>query len=358
MKRGVVILTGFLASLVLSGCSLTSSTNAPGVVQKYSVSKSIWVSKDGGKSWKDSSAASNKPTVADINPLTLVFDPHDQNIVYAGLRSGGIMKSTNGGDSWEFLTFKSDKVYGLVIDPSDSKIIYASSVVNNRGKIFKNTASGATDSWTEIYTAATNGPLVVYLTVDKKSANTLYAATSDNQVLKSADGGVSWRNLFQAQAPVVKIVLDARDSNLVYLLTKSGDILASSDGGDKFDSLANKTTVTGSLGNGFSVLETDPTNGKWVYLAGKTGIIRSKDGGSTWETILILNNPQNSPVSALAINPQNSREIIYGAMQATYKSLDEGKTWVTSQFDVAKPMSILEYAPTNPSIIYAGFTAK
>jgi len=268
------------------------------------------------------------------------------------------MKTTNGGDNWEFLTFKTDKVYGLAIDPVDSRIIYASSVVNNRGKIFKNTASGATDSWTEIYTAASSGPLVVYLAVDKKNANVVYAATSDNQVLKSADGGISWRNLYQAQSPVVKIALDARDSGLVYLLTRSGDILASFDGGDKFESLSNKVNIAGVLGTSFSVLETDPTHGKWIYLAGKNGIIRSKDAGNEWEAILTLNNPQNSPVGALAINPQNSSEIVYGAMQATYKSIDDGKTWVTSQFDVPKPVSILEYAPNNPEIIYAGFSAK
>jgi photosystem II stability/assembly factor-like uncharacterized protein len=358
MKKGGAILIGFLSILVLSGCSLTSKTGTTETTQSYKISKSIWISKDGGKTWKDSSVASNKPIVTDINPLTLVFDPHDQNIAYAGLRTGGIMKTTNGGDSWEFLTFKTDKVYGLAIDPVDSKIIYASTVVNNRGKIFKNTASGATEAWTEIYTAATSGPLIVQLVADKKNTGTIYAATSDNQLLKSLDGGVSWRNIFEAQSPVVKISLDAKDSGLVYLLAKSGEVFLSTDGGDKFESLTKKITATGLFGSSFSVMETDPTHGKWIYLAGKTGIIRSKDAGEKWESVVTLNNPDNSPVGALAINPQNSNEIIYGALQATYKSVDEGKTWSTSQFDSSKSVSILEYAPTNPEIVYAGFSAK
>lgn len=358
MKKGVVIIACALFSLVLAGCSLAPAASVPGTAQSYPFSKSIWISKDSGKTWKDSSTATNKPNVTDINPLSLVMDPRDPNIAYVGLRSGGIMKTTNGGDNWEFLTFKTDKIYGLAVDPIDSRIIYASTVIAGRGKIFKNSAAGATDSWTEIYTAATNGPLVVSMALDKRNANTLYVATSDNQVVKSIDGGNSWRNIYQAQSPVVKIAIDASNSNLVYLLTQNGEAFSSSNGGDKFESLAAKITATVSSASGFGVLKTDPINSKWVYLAGKTGIIRSRDAGDKWESVLTLNNPQNSPVGALAINPQNSREIIYGAMQATYKSVDEGKTWTTSQFDLPKAVNILEYNPLNPNIIYAGFSAK
>jgi photosystem II stability/assembly factor-like uncharacterized protein len=358
MKKGVICLICSFAILVLSGCSLTSSDPATGTAKKYPISKSIWISRDGGRVWNDSSVASNKPTATDINPLTLVFDPKDENVVYAGLRVGGIMKTTDSGSNWEFLTFNTEKVYGLAIDPVDSKTIYASTVFSGRGKIFKNSASGAAGSWAEIYTAATNGPLVVYLAVDRKNAKTIYVSTSDNQIMKSVDGGDSWRSLFQVQSPVIRIAIDTRNSNLIYLLTKDGDVFSSSSGGDKFESLAEKISASSLPGSGFSVLEVDPSNGNWVYLAGKTGIIRSKDGGEKWESIVTLNNPENSPVGALAINPQNSREIIYGALQATYKSIDDGKTWTTAQFDLAKVITILKYNPLNPSIVYAGFSAK
>lgn len=359
MKKGLVLLSCFFIVLAFSGCFLApaSSTSAPEVPKKYAFSKSIWISRDSGKNWADSSVATNKPTVADINPLNFVFDPKDGNIAYVGLRNGGIMKTANGGESWEFLTFKTDKVYGLAVDPSDSKIIYASTIIAERGKIFKNSNAGFGE-WNEIYTSATNGPLVVYLTIDKKNAKTIYIATSDNQVAKSLDGGNSWKNIFESQSPVIKISIDAKNSNLVYLLTKSGDIFSSANGGDKFENLTGKISVTGFAGLGFGVLEADPSNAGWVYLAGKTGIIRSKDSGKTWEKVVTLNNPQNSPVGALAINPMNSREIVYGASQAVYKSEDGGQNWTTSQFDVEKSISILKYNPTNPSIIYAGFVSK
>lgn len=358
MKKVFAILIGGFLLLLLTGCSLSSSVSAPTDSQVYTFSKSIWISKDGGKIWADSSKAINKPNATDINPLSLVFDPKDSNVVYAGLHAGGIMKTVNGGDSWEFLSFKTDKVYGLALDPNDSKTIYASTVIGDRGKIFKNSDSGIGGNWNEIYTAAISGPLVIYLTIDKKNADTIYIATSDNQVAKSADGGNSWKNIFQSKSPVTKISFDAKNSNSIYLLTKTGEVFYSSNGGSSFESLIRKINTIGIAGSSFSIMETDPSNSGWVYLAGKLGIIRSKDFGQNWEKVVTLNNPQNSPIGALAINPANSKEIIYGASQAAYKSVDEGKTWATSQFDSAKAISILEYNPANPSVIYAGFVGK
>lgn len=358
MKKRLIISTCLLSLLFLAGCSIGggSSTSTSSGPQKYTLAKSIWISRDEGKTWETSNISTNKPNITDINLLNLVFDPKDANIAYAGLRSGGIMKTINGGVSWEFLSFKMDKVYGLALDPTDSKIIYASTLYGGRGKMAKSLDGGA--NWEEIYTFAANGPLVVYLATDKKSAGVVYAATSDNQIIKSIDGGASWKNIYQVSSPVIKISIDAINNKLIYLLTKNGDVIMSSTGGDSFDSLTNKITLTGLVGSGFSVMESDPVHAKWLYLAGRTGIIRTKDAGDTWEKLAALNNPQNSPINALAINPANSGEIIYGALQATYKSIDEGKTWTTSQFDLAKNISILKYNPVTPSIIVASFIGK
>jgi photosystem II stability/assembly factor-like uncharacterized protein len=359
MQKKLVIFTGLFLVLVLSGCTFGgagSSTSAPVASQKYTLSESIWISHDAGKKWEASATATNKPSVTDINPLSLVFDSNDANVAYAGLRAGGIIKTKDGGVSWEFLPFKTEKVYGLALDPRDTKIIYVSTVFNGRGKMAKSLDGGAT--WNEIYTVATNGPLVVYLVTDKKNAGTIYASTSDNQIIKSTDGGTAWKNVFEASSPVIKISLDAVDSRLVYLLTKNGEIYFSRNAGDTFESLTQKITLTGMLGSGFSVMETDPVKANWLYLAGRGGIIRTKDAGDSWEKIIALNNPENSPIGALAINPKNSNELIYGALQATYASIDGGKTWTTAQFDLEKVINNLKYNPVSPQTIFASFLGK
>ena len=50
--------------------------------------------------------------------------------------------------------------------------------------------------------------------------------------------------------------------------------------------------------------------------------------------------------------------MIYGAAQATFKSVDEGKNWSTSQFEVGKPIHILKYNPLDANIVYAGFMLR
>ncbi len=357
MKKITVYLFCACFFLFLTSCSFGGGkigTSSGG--QNYVFSKSIWISSDGGKNWKASNISKNKPRVSDIDPLSLAFDGKNPDISYVGLRSGGIIKTTDGGASWEFMNLNTDKVYGLDVDPFDSKIIYATTVINNRGKIFKSIDSGA--NWKEIYTFAANGPLAAYLKIDKQNPKVIYVSTSDNQLIKSTDSGNTWKNIFQTSSPVLKISIDAENDNNVYLITKNGDVFFSSDAGNSFDNLANKNGSNSMLDSGFSSMETSPMSAGGVYFWGRSGIIHSSDKGKTWKKIVTLNNPQNSPISALAIDPRNSNEIIYGALQATYKSNDGGNTWATSQFDLSKTISILKYNPVNPDIVFACFSAK
>jgi photosystem II stability/assembly factor-like uncharacterized protein len=357
MKKSSAYLFCVCLILLLAGCSFgngVASISGPG--QKYVFSKSIWVSHDGGKNWEVSNISKNKPRISDINPLSLAFDAKNPDISYIGLRSGGIIKTTDGGASWEFMNLNTDNVYGLDVDPVDSKIIYATTTVNSRGKIFKSIDSGA--NWKEIYTFAANGPLATYLKIDKHNPKVIYVSTSDDQLIKSIDSGSTWKNIFQTSSMVLKISIDAENDNNIYLITKNGDVFFSSNAGNSFDNLSNKNGSDSIFNSGFSSMRTAPVNAGGVYFWGKSGIIHSNDEGKTWKKIVTLNNPQNSPVSALTINPRNSNEIMYGALQATYKSNDGGNTWATSQFDLAKTINILEYNPVNSDVVFACFSSK
>jgi photosystem II stability/assembly factor-like uncharacterized protein len=252
------------------------------------------------------------------------------------------------------LAFQSQKVFGLDFDPLDGKIIYASGVWQGRGKIFKSFDSGA--KWEEIYTAPADGPLVISLKVDKKNGNIVYVSTSDNQVLKSLDGGKSWKNIFVAPNPVLKVAIDRANSDLVYVLTQGRGVFRSRNGGQDFEEISRQFFQAFKGVQDVSVLETDPTSGNAVYLAGAAGIMRSKDAGNTWEKMEILNDPQKFPVRAIAINPSNGREIIYGAAQAVYRSSDGGESWVTSQFDVSRMVNVLKHADAQPSVVYLGLS--
>lgn len=356
MKKIFVTSFFLFLTLALSGCSLGTDTSQ-NQDQSFQISQSLWKSNDGGVEWQVKDKGQGGVNTKDINAISLAVNPYDGNNVFVGLLSGGILETVDGGDTWKFINFQSEKVYGLVLDPSNGKTLYASGVWQGRGKMFKTENDG--QDWKEIYTAPAVGPYVISLTIDKRNPQVIYASTSDNEVIKSSDGGASWKNIAKAQAQVYKISIDSADSNLVYFVTSSGSISRSRDAGGAFEEITGKvegTTEGFYGGRSFDVLETDPTNPNWVYLAGQSGIIVSKDAGENWEAIKPLNDAQKFPIRTLAINPVNSNEIIYGSSQATYRSVDGGQNWTTFQFNVKKTVNVMAYNPVEASVVYLGFS--
>jgi photosystem II stability/assembly factor-like uncharacterized protein len=316
---------------------------------------SLWESFDGGEIWLERSKGNTGSVdTSSVETLSLIINPYDASMAYVGARGAGILKTEDGGQNWQYLPFQSEKVYGLDIDPIDSKIIYASGVWQKRGKIFKSLDGGKT--WGEIYTSPSVGPLIISLQIDKRNPKVVYAATSDNQVIKTTDGGGSWKSIFVAPGPVTEIAIDKADSNLIYFAAPTRGVFKSDDGGKKIEDISKDFSKLLLGSQDVNALETDPQNGGWVYVAGGMGILRSKDAGKKWDKIEVLNNPATFPVKALAINPKNSAEIIYGAAQAVYKSIDGGTNWATTQFETSKAINILEYSATNPEIIYLGLS--
>ncbi len=357
MKKYLFLSILIITPVVFSGCSLlpadTNTASAP--VDQTKSKGSLWESVDGGKVWVDKTVgAAAKVDTSGADILSLIVNPYDANTAYAGARGAGILKTEDGGQDWQYLPFQSEKVYGLDMDPIDSKIIYASGVWQKRGKIFKSLDGGKT--WEEIYTSPSAGPLIIALQIDKKNPGNVYASTSDNQVMKTTDGGGSWKNIFAAPGPVIRIAIDKFNGNLIYFATLGRGIFRSADGGKNFEDIS-KNISRLILGNqDINALETDPQNANWVYAAGGVGILKSKDAGKTWGKIEVLNNPAAFPVKSLAINPKNSQELVYGAAQAVYKSIDGGANWATTQFETAKTINILKYSAANPSMLYLGLS--
>lgn len=352
MKKILSIAVASFLVLIFSGCTSTKTTTVP----TFTLSQSIWKSIDGGVDWKVKNKGEGKANIAEIDVLSFAINPYDANNLYVGLRKGGILETRNGGETWEFMNFISEKVYGLAISPIDGRTLYASGVWQGTGKIFKTEDDGK--NWTEIYTSPSSGPIVISLVIDQKNSKNIYIATSEKELIKSMDGGATWRNIYLSDDPIVKIALDSANSNLVYFLTNNGKILQSKDAGEKIEDISeNINKEAFSFGNWqYKILKTDPTRANTVYLAGADGIMKSSDAGEKWEEVLALNNPENFPIRALAINPKNSSEIVYAMDQATYKSLDAGKTWKTFQFSNKMKANILEYNPTEGTQLYIGFT--
>ncbi len=347
MKKIITVSILAFSLLFISGCSLgsTSTTKTTG---------SIWKSIDSGKTWIVKNKTVNKANagIADAEILSIAINPYDSSNVLFGTKKNGIIKTNDGGETLDNTNFISEKVYGLVFNPADGRIIYASGVWQKRGKIFKSTDNGET--WTEIFTIASDGPLVINLNIDKKNSDTIYASTSDNQVLKSTDAGVSWKNIFQAPSPVLQTAIDSSNNNLVYFNVQGNGLYRSREGGMNAENITKEISKVSKNNNDFNFIETDPNNAGWIYVVGLAGILRSKDGGNSWEQIKPLDDPQTFPVKSVAIKQGNSNEIVYGAARAVYKSDNQGTNWMTFQLADSKSVKVLEYSSTDPQIIYLG----
>ena len=299
---------------------------------------------DGGKTWEFKSKTDSKMNLNTIDVLSMSVNPQNGQNIFVGTLKNGILKTEDGGENWSALVFPAEKVYGLVNDYSDGRIIYASGVYKERGKIFKSSNSGV--DWDEIYTAPSDGPLIIAMANDRRNSNTLFAATSDEQLLKSTDAGVSWKNVYTSKSPITKISIDSGNSNIIYINTQSGYFLTSRDGGKIFESSSIKGNV--------SFITTDPKDGGVAYAAGKTGLLKSRDAGGSWEELKPLGDPDSFPVKVVAVSPANSQEIVYGAGQAIYKSVDGGTNWMTSQLETEKNIGIVMYDINDPNILYLG----
>ena len=350
MKKYLALSFVLFLVVFLSGCSLGSSSKSQAPASPAKKPSSVLKSADGGRNWEAKNDAAGKVNLDAADVLSLSINPHDGRNIFIGTLKNGILKTEDGGDNWKGAGLQVEKVYGIAFSYDDGRIVYASGVLNGRGKIFKSLDGGTV--WNEIYTSPSDGPLVVSLVTDKKNPNMILAGTSDKQLIKSSDAGTSWRSVYGADSPIMKIAIDSADSDVLYISTQKGEFQMSKDGGKNFVSTEDDKVRS------VDIVVADPSTGNVIYAAGKSGLFRSGDRGETWEELRTLGNAQSFPVKALAINSANPREIIYGAGQAVYKSVDEGVSWMPSQLVTARNISAIAYDPGNPSIVYLGLRKK
>ena len=136
----------------------------------------------------------------------LVFDPTDDNVMYAGGISGGVWKSTNGGESWTPIgdALVNLDVSSIVIDHNDRQTLFAGTgegyfredvrgtALPLRGDgIFVTHDGGA--SWTQLASTASNDDFrwVNSIVMSPTDSRRLYAATRSG-VWRSRDAGETW----------------------------------------------------------------------------------------------------------------------------------------------------------------------
>jgi len=288
----------------------------------------VFKSTDGGQSW----FLSNSGIVTRIGPsgdgipvFSLTIDPNNPDRVWIGTQySRSVYRSDDGGATWvrmdNGIRERGPTIRGLTVEPGNSDVVYL---------------AGEVSSW------EWNGsPLPSLQGVD----------TVKGIVYKTTDGGQHWERIWYGDNLARYIWIHPQDHNLLYVSTgifdrvaANGDpeapdpggvgILRSHDGGQTWEVLG--------VENGFRPDElyfgslymhpTNPNillaaagNDPYMYVLGHPlgAVYRTEDGGDTWQRVLDL--PNGSAVEICEGDPN----VAYAAsLYSFYRSDDAGQTW-------------------------------
>ena len=260
----------------------------------------VWKSVNAGRTWSFSGLPKSR------HIPRIVIDPKNHDIVYAAVLGNiykptedrGVYKSVDGGQSWSRVLFsnKHSGAVELVIDPSNPRILYASTWRVNRtpysfnsgGKgsaLWKSVDQGKT--WKKISTnkGFAVGVLgIIGVTVSPVNPQKIWAIVENENsggVYRSDDGGLSWsyynssRSLRQRAWYYSKIYADTQDEDIVYVMNVSYH--KSKDGGKTFES---HDAPHGDHHD----LWIAPENNQRMIIGDDGGAQISYDGGETWST--------------------------------------------------------------------------
>ena len=287
----------------------------------------VWKSLDAGKTWKFSGLKNSRhiPRIS--------IDPNNHDIVYAGVLGNiykpsderGLYKSVDGGKNWNKILYANEDsgVVDLIIDPTNSRIIYASTwnvrrtpySLSSGGEgsaLWKSEDSGNT--WKEIslnkgFPDSTLG--IIGVTVSPVNNEKVWAIVENKDkggLYLSNDGGQSWklinneRKLRQRAWYYTRVYADTQDENLVYVLNVRYH--KSTDSGKSFK------TYNAPHGDHHD-LWISPEDPKRMIIGDDGGAQVSYDRGESWSTYM------NQPTSQFyRVTTDNSFPYrIYAAQQ-------------------------------------------
>lgn len=318
---------------------------------KAGIDGGVFKSTDKGENWvqKVAVAATKPASINNVNVVTMIFDPQDSRTIYLGTENG-LFYTLDGAESWfQAGALSSGKVSAVAIDAKDKCNLYAA--IGN--KVFKTT--DCTRTWQNIYVDTRADQVVTALASDSYNPNIIYAGLSGGDLIKSVDGGISWTVIRRFENQVAKILINFYDTRIIYVATLGAGIWKSTDGGTNWVDLNEKLReYDGSME--FKNLVLDFSKKDSLVLASKYGLLRTLDGGLTWESIQLLTPPGSVDIYSLALNPQNGNEIYYGTSSTLYKSNDGGAKWVTRKLPTTRAATYLLVDPNNGNIVYLGTT--
>ena len=308
--------------------------------------------------------------------LQIAVHPNNPEIIYAAVEQllgedGRLYKSINGGDSWkpinEGLPCLSSEYYwsvnAIAIAPSNPDIIYVASNRGKRGKIHRSTNAGLT--WIEVnYYPLTLFPSISSLLVHPTNPKIVYAGTFGMGIWRTIDGGKSWEQIWDMRGigeifyNVNALAVSPANPDIIYAAVHSwvpplpkvitvamNQLIKSDDGGDTWQTI--KELLDPIMVDDIAVSNEDVNI---VYITSVRTVSKSEDGGKTWDAAAIPLGWLAFPLEII-MHPDHSDVIYVGRRSGVYFSPNSGANWF--QTELRQWINQLVFVSNASRILYA-----
>ena len=291
--------------------------------------------------------------------ITVTGVPSQPNTYYFGAVSGGVWKTTDGGNTWDPLFDKvttTSSIGAIAVSDSDPNVIYAGSgEACIRGNIsfgdgvYKSTDAGKT--WTNVGLKDTRhiGAVIIHPTnpdvVFVAALGHAYGPNTERGIFRTRDGGKTWDKVLYLDDRTggIDVVFDPQNPHILFAAMWEGwrtpwtlnsggakdGLYRSSDDGATWKRIEGDGIPEGPLGRiSVSVSGADPDVVYALIEAKKGGLYRSDDGGAKWS---LINDDHRFRQRAwyfthVWADPKDSNRV-YIANTGLYRSIDGGKSF-------------------------------
>jgi len=249
---------------------------------------------------------------------SVAVDPRDENVVYAGAAEGGVMRSTNGGQSWNLVSdhLPSLAIGAIALDPADPDVVYAGTGEVNPGGgsvayggtgLYRSMDQGGQWESVGLESSGSIGRIVIDPTDSDRIfvavMGRLWSGGPDRGVYRTENGGETWENVLYTGETTGCVDLIMREDQPGVVVAAMWqrertperydyggpgcEVYRTTDGGDSWlpvsAGLPTPGTQSGRIG--LAICQSEPTRMYAVY-ADRTGyfdgLYRSDNGGDSW----------------------------------------------------------------------------
>lgn len=224
-----------------------------------------------------------------------------------------IFKSTDCGRYWEQVyvdTRRKEQVLSLAVHLKKTQTVYAGLTT---GDLIRSEDGGK--RWE---TVARLPGRITRLLPHTLNHDTIYITIDKRGVWRTIDGGKTWQDMseglkvYKGSLDIKSIVIDPTRPETVIVATPYG-LIRTIDGGTVWAPLR---LITPPGKANISSIALNPSNTAELYYTTDTTLLRSSDAGETWETRTL---PVPGTKTTLLVDPQESKVLYLGVFRAPVK---------------------------------------